>query len=159
MDSNISLCLERADNELALAGALELLSGNEQVKKEIFNIDKTLTFYSAVISHSYYSIFYGAKAYLISKGIVFSKQGQHQKVYQEFCKLVKKRVIDEELLKIYEDAKVKAEVLLDILIEEKDKRSEFTYEKLPQANKLPAQNSIKNARFFVSHMKELIKKQ
>ncbi len=70
MDSNIEISLERANNELLLARAVHLLSQNAEVKKETFNLPEKITFYSAVISHSYYSIFYGAKAYLKSQRIL-----------------------------------------------------------------------------------------
>ncbi len=81
MVSNFKICLERADNELYLAGSIQILSDNSKLKKEYFNLEESITFYSAVISHAYYAIFYSAKAYLISKGIDIPEQGQHQHVY------------------------------------------------------------------------------
>jgi len=160
MDSIINLYFERAENELTLAKAIKLLSDNTEIKNERFDIAENMTFYSAVISHAYYAIFYSAKAYLVSKGIAFkSKQGQHQKVHFEFRKLVQKGILSKELLEIYEEAKIKAELLLEILDKEKTKRTEFTYEKLPQANMSPAEDSIENATIFVSNMKAFIQNQ
>ena len=40
------------------------------------------TYYSAVIAHSYYSIFYGAKAYLAKKGVEVSAPEEHKKHLQ-----------------------------------------------------------------------------
>jgi uncharacterized protein (UPF0332 family) len=158
MDSKVSLLMDRAENEILAAQSLKKLSEEAQVKKE-FGFPSDVSFYSSVISHSYYAIFYAAKAYLISKSIKFkSKQGQHQQVYFEFRKLVEKGVIDKELLIMYEEVKVKADSLLDIIKTEKAKRTDFTYETLPQANKLPAEDSLKNALFFISHIKEFIRK-
>ncbi len=158
MDSTIELCLKRADNELILATVINRISQDARIKKDVFQISEDITFYNSVISHSYYAIFYSAKSYLISRKINFAnKQGQHQKVYHGFKKLVKMGIIDSELLKIYDNVKVKAEELLGILEEEKKKRTEFTYERLPQANKEPAEQSLNNARHFISHMKSFIK--
>ncbi len=159
MDSTIDLSMKRANNELVLATIVHRISQEAQLKKDVFNIAADFTFYSAVIAHSYYAIFHSAKAYLLSRGIALSnKQGQHQKVHYEFKKLVTKGVIDKELLNIYETVKIRADELLDILDKERGKRTEFTYEKLPQANREPAEQSLANARTFVSHITGFIKK-
>ena len=100
MDSNIDIALNRADNELLLARAVQLISENAKVKKETFTLPEEITFYSAVISHAYYSIFYSVKAYLISKSITIPEQGQHNAIYQKFKQFVKKGEIDKELLVI-----------------------------------------------------------
>lgn len=160
MDSTIDLCIKRADNELLLASLVNRISQEAPLKREVFNIAESFTFYSAVIEHAYYAIFHSAKAYLISQGTSFAnKQGQHQKVYQTFKLLVKKGVIDKALLTMYEEVKGRAEELLGILKEEHKKRGEFTYEKLPQANREPAEQSLANARHFVSHIKGFIEKK
>src|SRR3989344_4651072 len=100
MDSRVNLFLQRADNEMLTARSLKKLSEDEK-ELIIFAIPKGTTFYSSVISHSYYAIFYSAKAYLVSKNIeLISKQGQHQQVYFKLKKLVKEGVMDKELLKI-----------------------------------------------------------
>jgi uncharacterized protein (UPF0332 family) len=159
MDSTIDLCLKRSDNELVLATIIQRISEETQLKKDVFHIAEEFTFYSAVIGHSYYAIFHSAKAYLISKGLTFpDKQGQHQKVYYEFRKLVNKGVIDRELLKMYELVKGRANALLEILEKEREKRTTFMYEKLPQANREPAEESLSKARHFVSHMRSFIEK-
>ncbi len=156
MDLRVSLLMDRAANEIFAAKALKKLSEEEQLKKE-FEFPNSVSFYSSVINHSYYAIFYSAKAYLIFKNIPLkSTQGQHQQVYFEFRKLVEKGIIEKELLRIYEEIMVKAEALLDILKTEKTKRTNFTYETIPQANKEPAEDSLNNALFFISHIKEFI---
>src|SRR3989344_3271299 len=114
MDSKVNLLMDRAENEILAAQALKRLSEEDLLKTE-FNFPISTSFYSSVISHAYYSIFYCAKAYILYNNIsLLLKQGQHQQVYFEFRKLVNKGVIETELLKIYEDVKGKAEVLLDI---------------------------------------------
>ena len=155
MDSKVEILMNRGGNEILASQALMKISNNKELKTEL-NFPFDTSFYSSVISHSYYAIFYSAKAYLISKGFNFSEQGQHQQVYYRFKKLAKEGIINEDLLKIYEDVKDKADVLLGILETEKDKRTEFTYTTIPQANKMPAEDSLKNAIFFISHIKALI---
>ena len=53
--------------------------------------------------------------------------------------------------------KIKADTLLGIFRIEKKKRGDFTYQTLSQANKEPAEESIKNAKAFFSHIYLLIK--
>jgi uncharacterized protein (UPF0332 family) len=152
----IILLIKRAENELVIAEKLNEMSSEQKIK-DYLEIPKDMTFYSGVISHAYYSIFYSAKAYLLNNKIKVQKQGQHQKVFFEFKRLVKKGLVDKELLRIYEETKIKAEVLFDIFKSERDKRSNFTYETLPQANKEPARESMENALFFVSHIKKFLR--
>lgn len=159
MDSTTSICLSRSDNELMLAKAIQHLSEDSKIKKDIFSIPQDITFYSAVIAHAYYAIFYSAKSYLIFKKENLPLQGQHSAVYHKFKRYVKNGEITKDLLSLYDDAMVKAEVLLQILDDEEQNRTQYTYQKLPQANKEPAQNSITNAQFFVSHIKVLIQQK
>lgn len=53
MDSNIKLYIERAENELELAKIIFTLTENQSIQQDVFHVDKTKTFYSSVISHSY----------------------------------------------------------------------------------------------------------
>lgn len=127
MDSDTKLYLERAENELRLAEIIMQLSLNPDLQKNIPEIIKTDTYFSFVISHAYYSIFYTAKAYLITKGIITKVPNEHKKTYSQFKKLVSQGIIDKELLRLYEEVLVKAEKLLGIFKVEKKKRGEFTY--------------------------------
>ena len=62
-----TLYLERANNELAAAEVLFQISDKSEMQKQ-FELEKTFTFYSGVISHAYYSIFNAAKAILAEDG-------------------------------------------------------------------------------------------
>ncbi len=62
MDSLSKLNMERSENELRLAKALLMLSENESIKKQL-QAEPADTFYSAVISHAYYAIFYCTMRY------------------------------------------------------------------------------------------------
>ena len=51
----------------------------------------------------------------------------------------------------------RAEALLGIFSIEKRKRGEFTYQKLPQANREPAEESLNNALFFFKNMNKILR--
>lgn len=157
MKSEAELYLQRAENEFVAAQMLFDISSNEKLQKETFKLEKEFTFYSLTISHSYYSIFYSAKAILIENGIKTDAPEVHKKTIDAFeIYLVKNGRLDVELLKIYKKMIVRADELLGIFSNEKRKRGEFTYQKLPQANKKPAKESVDNAsRFFKTIRKVL----
>lgn len=148
MDSEFKLYLKRSQNELNLSRIILKISIDRDIQFEIAGIEEEDTYFSAVISHAYYSIFYGAKAYLLTKGIKTRAPEEHRKTFNEFKGLVESGVIDLELLKIYEEMLIKADKLLHIFKYEKSKRGNFTYRKLPQANLEPAKESIVNAMTF-----------
>lgn len=155
MDSDTELYLERAENELRLAEIIMRISTNQDLQVKTFEVGKADTYFSSVISHSYYSIFYTAKAYLIMKGIITKAPEEHKKTYVEFKKLVEEGVVDEELLKLYEEVLVKAEKLLGIFKVEKKKRGKFTYQRIAQANLEPAKESLENAKTFYKNIYDL----
>ena len=84
------------------------------------------------------------------KGIKTEAPEVHKKTFEGFKKFVNEGVVSEELLKIYEDVLIKAETLLGIFKSEKKKRGEFTYQKIAQANREPANQSLENAKTFFS---------
>ena len=147
----VKLYLERAENEIMLAETLFKISGDEGLK-ETFNLGKEETFYSGVISHAYYAIFYSAKAILLLKGIKTKPPEEHKKTYKAFRKLIYSGFIDKNLFEIYEKESIKAESLLNIFFSEKKKRGKFTYEKLPQANIEPAKESLNNSLIFFKNI-------
>ena len=155
MDSDTKLYLERAGNELKLAEIIMQMSINKDLQTKIPTIDKPDTYFSSVISHAYYSIFYTAKAYLIMKGIITKAPEEHKKTYDEFRRLVSQGIVDKELLRLYEEVLVKAEELLGIFKIEKKKRGEFTYQRIAQANLEPAKESLENAKTFLKHIYDL----
>lgn len=150
MDSK--LYIHRAENEIKLAEIIFVISNELNIQEEVFKINDPETYYSAVITHSYYSIFYGAKAYLAKKEIKVSAPEEHKKAFEEFKKFVESGELDIELLKIYQEALVRAEYLLGLFKKEKNKRGEFTYGTMPQANKEPAKESLEHAKIFFKHI-------
>ncbi len=158
MDSMVKIYLQRTLNEISVARLLFTISNSIEKKNE-FLIEEEMTFYSAVISHSYYSIFYAVKAILLTKGIKTEMPDVHKKTYEEFKKeFVDTGIIDVKLLEIYHKMVVRADELLEIFKDEKWKRGHFTYQTIPQANEEPAEQSIHNAMTFVKNIKLIIEK-
>jgi len=158
MDSKVKIYLERAENEFRLAKAIFNLSKMEKTKIEL-EVNPDDPFYSAVISHSYYSIFYCAKAILLTKNIRTKVPGEHKKTLFEFKKnFVDSGLLDKELLEIYEKEVIKADELLSLFAHEKWKRGYFTYKTIAQANIDPAKESIENAIKFLTNIKGVLKK-
>jgi len=158
MDSMVDIYVERANNEILAAEVLKKVSEEAKAKRD-FSIPEVTTFYSSVISHSYYAIFYSAKAMLLTKNIKTYAPEIHKKTYEEFEKnFVQTGILDVKLLEIYKKMFIRADDLLGIFKNEKWKRGTFTYNSIPQANKEPAAESIRNAKTFVSNIIKVIKK-
>ena len=133
------LYLNRAKNELDLANVVFRISTQPKLKLDL-ELKEDSTFFSNVISNSYYCIFYSAKAILLTKEIKTTAPQVHKKTYEAFKEyFVDSGIIDAELLEIYEDIIVKADELLQIFKDEKWKRGHYTYKTIPQANKEPAE--------------------
>ena len=158
MDSMARIYLQRALNEISVAKLLFVVS-NDQKKKMEFQIEEEMTFFSSVISHSYYSIFYGARAILLTKNIKPEMPDIHKKTYEAFEEhFVRTGILDLELIKIYQKMIMRADELLQIFKDEKWKRGHFTYQTIPQANKEPAEQSVKNAVTFIKNIKLVLEK-
>ena len=158
MGSTAKIYLQRALNEISAAKLLFAVSNNS-AKKQEFQIEEETTFYSSVISHSYYAIFYGAKAILFIKNIKTEMPDVHKKTYEAFDEhFVKTGILDMGLLKIYQKMIIRADELLQIFKDEKWKRGHFTYQTIPQANKEPAEQSIQNALTFIKNIKLILER-
>jgi len=157
MDLKVKGYLERAENELILARANFELSIKEEAK-QMLKIPSGKTFFNNVISEAYYSIFYSAKAYLFSQGVRTEAPEEHRRTYEEFKKIVESKKLDRQLKEIYELESEKAETLLNIFFSEKRNRGRFTYNLNANANLPFAEQSIKNAKIFVSTIKMLLEK-
>jgi uncharacterized protein (UPF0332 family) len=151
MDSKVNMYLKRARSELDSSQIL-FESSNNSVILEPLKISSNETFYSGAISHSYYAIFYCAKAMLLSNNIEISAPEVHKKTLDAFkIEFIDSGKLDVSLLLIYNEMIIRAETLLEIFKEEKRKRGNFTYNTIPQANKDPAKDSIENAKKFFKH--------
>lgn len=138
--------LNRAKNELALSEHILEISANHSLHS---------TFYHAVILHAYYCIFYGAKAYLAKNGVKTRPPNEHRSIYKELEQRTYSGTLDTELFRIYTELLIKADTLLGIFDMERKKRNAFTYYRLPDANKAPAEESVRHAILFFRHMERL----
>jgi len=155
MDSETQLYLLRAEDEYLLSQK-DLQVSIDDKTKEFLGIQKNKTFFYSVISHAYYSIFYCTKAYLLTKGIKTAMPNEHKKTYKQLKRFVKEGILDKELFQIYETEIIKANSLLHIFRDEKKKRGTFTYQMKSEANLPFANESIENARKFISSIKAII---
>lgn len=159
MDTLVELYLERAQNELELAKSVFSISQNPELKSRLALREGT-TFYSAVINHAYYCIFYSAKAILLMKGIKIDAPEEHRKTLESFeTALVNTGFIDMKLLEIYRKIVMQANTLLSIFSLEKSKRGKFTYHKIAQANIGPAEESLENAKMFFKNICAIVEKE
>jgi uncharacterized protein (UPF0332 family) len=81
------LYLKRAQNELNLSLMILRISDDTNLQGSVFKLPND-TYYSAVISHAYYCIFYAAKAYLLAKGIKTEPPEEHKRTFDAFQRLV-----------------------------------------------------------------------
>ena len=159
MDGLTELHLQRAENELIAAQILFEVSGNRAIQREQFRLEKDFTFYSSVIGHAYYCIFNSAKAMLMAEGIKTYSPDVHRKTIDAFEKyLVKSGKLDVQLLNIYRKSIIQADELLEIFSAEREKRGEFTYQKLPQANMKPASDSLERASLFFKSISGVLRR-
>jgi len=143
--------MKRARSEIDSAIILLESSLSKKILRK-FEIDEDSTFYSGAISHSYYCIFYCAKAMLLTKNIKTGPPNIHVRTFWNFKRyFVDTGLFDSKLLELYRNMALKAEILLELYKEEKNKRGKFTYNTIPQANRSPAEESIKNAKLFFKH--------
>lgn len=142
---------KRAKTELETAEILDKVSNNKDIKST-FDLSPDSTYYSGVISHAYYTIFYSAKAMLLTKKIETKAPEVHKKTLDAFkAQFIDSGILDAKLLVIYQQMTIRAETLLEIFKTEKKKRGDFTYNTIPQANLEPAEESIRNTKMFLKH--------
>ena len=152
----VKIFVERAKNEFQISELLYQFSKEEKLKRKL-GIKEDTTFYSGVISHAYYCIFYSAKALLLTKKVKTKAPHIHKKTYEKFKEyFVDLGVLDVKLLNVYKSLIIRADELLGIFEEEKWKRGHFTYKSIPQANEKPANNSLKSAKTFLSNILKII---
>ena len=92
----------------------------------------------------------------MSKGIKTDPPEEHKKTYDAFSRYVRLGEIDKKLMEIYESEIMKADSLLKIFRIEKKKRGMFTYNVKSEANTPYAQESLDNAKLFVSSIKKIL---
>ena len=152
MDSEVRLLLDRANNELLAAKALNKISEEDTLKRNLA-VPAQTTFYSSVISHAYYSIFYSARAALLSVGIVISAPFIHNKAYDKFKKaFVDSGKLDKHILEAYETMLIRAEDLLQIMKDEKIKKRQVYIQNIPSGKQRSCRRFNKQCNpFFITY--------
>ena len=131
------------------------LSTDVAVKRQLA-IDGRRTFYNNVISLSYYAMFYAAKVYLASKGVIVKALHEHRQVYEMLKHQAEAGALDGELLKAYRELVIRAEDLLGMYWLERRKRGLYTYHRLSETNRPIAQESLRRAASFLKHLRLLL---
>jgi uncharacterized protein (UPF0332 family) len=148
---------QKAVNDLALSQGLLKISTDEKLR-DVLGYSKEATFFDWVIVSSYYSIFHAAQSLLGIKQIKITGR-LHRATLISFAKhYIINKELAEELFLIYEDAEKKANELLDIIEEEKQKRGLFQYHRLSRDNIEPAKESVENAKTFLEVIQKVLAK-
>lgn len=105
--AKVKLYMERAENEFRLAKTLFNISSRAELKVKL-GANPEDTFYSSVISHAHYAIFYAVKALLLTKNIETKAPEVHKKTFNAFKeKFVETKILNHDLLNIYANHKRK----------------------------------------------------
>ena len=147
----------KAINDLLLAESLLKISTDKKLKN-LLNYPEDVTFFDWVIVSSYYSIFHATHALLGLKRIKITNRLHHATMIAFAKHFIINNELADELFFIYEESENKANELLDIFEEEKEKRGLFQYHRLSKNNLDPAKESIKNAKKFLKAIEEVLRK-
>lgn len=147
---------QKAVNDLALAQGLFKISTDDKIK-DVLDYPKEITFFDWVIVSSYYSIFHAAQSLLGIKQVKITGRLHHATLISFAKHYIMNNELAEELFLIYEDAEKKANELLEIIEEEKQKRGMFQYHRLSKDNLEPAKESVENAKTFLEAIQEVLK--
>jgi len=150
---------KKANNNLKFAKTALKISDSKEIK-EILGLAENDSFCDWVIVVAYYAMFHITHALLATKGIRIMEIRVHEATIYSFAKyFIINKELEDELFLMYKDAEAKAEELFASLSEERKKRGQFTYERLPKANRLPAEESLKNAVQFVRDIEPILKRR
>jgi len=120
--------------------------------------DQNFNTYEWVIIMSYYAMFHSVNALLRKIGIKVGKEHAHEitKNLLLHC-FYHTKIIEDELLKIYENAEEKATELVVSYIFAKEERKKYQYDVNVESQKEDAEKILNDAVNFVSRLKEMEK--
>src|SRR3989338_8732512 len=151
----------KADYNLRIARINFNLNDHKDFLKELEKTeeaDPDFNTYEWVIIMGYYAMFHSVNALLRKIGLKICKQYAHEITtnlllyYFYYTK-----IIEDELLKIYENAEEKAKGLVVSYIFAKDERTKHQYEVNLESQKKDAEKILDDAVNFVSRLKGIIK--
>ena len=114
--------------------------------------------YEWVVIMSYYAMFHAVNALLRKIGIKVGKEYAHEITTNLLLHyFYYTKIIEDELLKIYENAEEKAKGFIASYIFAKDERMKYQYEANAESQKREAQKILEDASDFVSRLKDIDK--
>jgi len=147
MASKVENYLEKSESKLLLAKNSYSLSTNSYLR-ELSGLPREMTFFNETVQQSYFSIFYAAKAYLISNNLETRPPGEHISTYNGLERELEFNGVDiitaKKLMKQYHD--------------EKFKRGKSTYDPNFRVEMPDAKRSIINAEDFLLAINALLEK-
>jgi uncharacterized protein (UPF0332 family) len=149
----------KAEYNLRIARINFNLNEHKDFLKELEGTeDPQFNTYEWVIIMGYYAMFHSVNALLRKIGVTVGKQYAHEITtnlllyYFYYTK-----IIEDELLKIYEHAEEKAKGLVVSYIYAKEERTKYQYEVNLNTQKKDAENVLNDATNFVSRLKDMDK--
>jgi len=120
--------------------------------------DPEFNTYEWVIIMGYYAMFHSVNALLRKIGIKVGKQYAHEITINLLLHYIYyTKIIEDELLKSYENAEEKAKELVVSYIFAKEERTKYQYEVNLDSQKKDAENILNDAVNFVSRLKDINK--
>ncbi len=151
----------KADYNLRVARINFNLNNHKDFLKELEKTEKAdpnFNTYEWVVIMSYYAMFHSINALLRKIGVKIGKQYAHEITtnlllyYFYYTK-----IIEDELLKIYENAEEKAKELVVSYIFAKEERTKYQYEVNLESQKNGVEKILEDAVNFVSSLKDINK--
>ena len=151
----------KADYNLRMARINFNLNEHQDFIKELEKTeepDPEFNTYEWVIIMSYYAMFHSVNALLRKIGVKIGKQYAHDITTNLLLYyLYYTKIIEDELLKIYESAEEKAKELVVSYIFAKEERIKYQYEVNLDSQKKDTEKILKDAVNFVSRLKDIDK--
>jgi uncharacterized protein (UPF0332 family) len=145
MASKVENYLEKSESKLLLAKNSYSLSTNSYLR-ELSGLPREMTFFNETAQQSYFSIFYAAKAYLISNNFETFPPGEHSSTYNGLERELNCNGVDS----------ITAKRLMWIYYKERLNRGKSTYDPGFQLDGPAAKISISHAEEFLSAISSLI---
>ncbi len=151
----------KANYNLRIARINFNLNEHQDFLKELENLeepDPEFNTYEWVIIMSYYAMFHSVNALLRKIGVKIGKQYAHEITTNLLLHyFYYTKIIEDELLKIYENAEEKAKGLVVSYIFAKEERTKYQYEVNLESQKKDAEQILEDAVNFVSRLKDISK--
>lgn len=121
-------------------------------------LDKNFNTYEWVIVMGYYAMFHSVNALLRKIGVKIGKEFAHEiTINLLLYYLYYTKIIEDELLNIYENAEEKAKDLVVSYIFAKEERTKYQYTPEQNSQRKDAEKILKDATNFVSRLKDINK--